>query len=59
MSSEEARQFAEAKGMTYIETSAKNFENVSESFVECARIILKNIDNGQINPQDEVRIIST
>jgi len=40
--------------MTYIETSAKNFSNVSESFISCAKMILAKINNKQIDPKNEV-----
>ena len=40
--------------MIYVETSAKNFANVSESFVTCAKIILSKIKNNEIDPKNEV-----
>ena len=40
--------------MTYIETSAKNFSNVSDSFVSCAKKILNKINNKEIDPKNEV-----
>lgn len=40
--------------MTYIETSAKNFSNVSDSFVSCAKMILNKINNKEIDPKNEV-----
>ena len=40
--------------MTYIETSAKNFSNVSDSFVSCAKMILNKINSKEIDPKNEV-----
>lgn len=57
ISTEDAQKYAQEKGMTYIETSAKNFSNVSESFVSCAKMILSKIDNKQIDPKNEVNSI--
>ena len=42
--------------MTYIETSAKNFSNVNESFVSCAKMILNKINNKEIDPKNEVSL---
>jgi Ras-related protein Rab-5C len=54
ISTEDAKKYAQEKGMAYIETSAKNFSNVSESFISCAKMILAKINNKQIDPKNEV-----
>ena len=54
ITTERAKTYAQEKGMTYIETSAKNFSNVSDSFVSCAKMILNKINNKEIDPKNEV-----
>ena len=55
ISFEEASEFAKAHGLEYIETSAKENTNVSEGFVSVAEKILAKIENGTIDPENEVR----
>jgi Ras-related protein Rab-2A len=52
---DEAENFASAQGLIYIETSAKTSENVDLCFMTLAEQVLERIENGQINPTDEVR----
>jgi len=46
---EEARQFAEENGLTFLETSAKTGERVEEAFQETARSIFANIQDGSLD----------
>lgn len=43
---EEAKQFAEENGLMFMECSAKTGENVEDAFLETARKIYANIQNG-------------
>ena len=54
VSYEEAAQYAKEKGLTYLETSAKNGENVNETFLMLASKIIELIDNKVIDPYAEV-----
>lgn len=53
VSTEEAQAFALERGLLYIETSAKSGFNVQDSFTEIAREILRKLENGDYNLQDE------
>lgn len=46
VSTEEGAQFAEEHELIFIETSAKSGFNVDKAFLESARIIYQNIQNG-------------
>ncbi|UJR13609.1 hypothetical protein I4U23_000622 [Adineta vaga] len=46
----EASRFAEDNGLMFLETSAMNNENITESFLKCAQKILSKIDSGSIDP---------
>ncbi|CAF4111234.1 unnamed protein product [Rotaria sordida] len=46
----EANQFAQDNDLIFFETSAMTGENVHESFLQCAQIILSKIDSGSIHP---------
>ncbi|CAH8566930.1 unnamed protein product [Schistosoma turkestanicum] len=45
---EEARQLAEENGLMFLECSAKSGENVEEVFIETARKIFKNVQDGSV-----------
>lgn len=45
---EEAEQFAQENGLMFLETSARTGENVEEAFLETARIIYQNIQDGSL-----------
>ncbi len=49
VSREEGEQFARDHGLLFIETSAKDNLNVSESFNETARAILEKVETGEID----------
>ncbi len=46
---EEARQFAEENGLTFVETSAKTGERVEDAFIDTARAIFQNIQDGSLD----------
>ncbi len=46
---EEARQFAEENGLTFVETSAKTGERVEEAFIDTAKSIFRNIQDGSLD----------
>ena len=46
---EEAKQFADENGLMFIETSAKTGEGVEEAFLETARRIFSNIQDGSLD----------
>jgi len=46
---EEAKAFAEENGLMFIETSAKTGEGVEEAFLETARRIFSNIQDGSLD----------
>jgi len=48
----EASRFAQENDLMFLETSAKNGENVEEVFMKCAKTILNKIDSGVIRPDD-------
>ena len=50
VSFQEASQFAKENDLIFVECSAMSGENVDESFLKCARSIITNIENGEINP---------
>ncbi|CAF4710335.1 unnamed protein product, partial [Rotaria sp. Silwood2] len=43
----EAKQFAQDHHLIYLEASAMTGENVHESFIQCAQIILNKIESGR------------
>ncbi|CAF1214334.1 unnamed protein product [Rotaria sordida] len=51
----EANQFAQDNDLIFFETSAMTGENVHESFLQCAQIILSKIDSGTI-PIDQIGV---
>ena len=46
---EEARQFAEENGLMFVESSAKTGDGVEEAFLETARKIYQNIQDGSLD----------
>jgi len=46
---EEAKQFADENGLTFLECSAKTGKNVEESFLDTARKIYQNIQDGSLD----------
>lgn len=48
----EASNFAQENDLIFLETSAKNGENVEESFLKVSKTILSKIESGEINPED-------
>eukprot|EP00056_Hartaetosiga_gracilis_P019607 m.15105 g.15105 ORF g.15105 m.15105 type:complete len:213 (-) comp7806_c0_seq2:152-790(-) len=46
---EEAQQFADQNGLVFLETSAKNGDNVEEAFTQAALKIFENIQNGSLD----------
>eukprot|EP01123_Difflugia_compressa_P003706 TRINITY_DN1499_c0_g3_i1.p1 TRINITY_DN1499_c0_g3~~TRINITY_DN1499_c0_g3_i1.p1 ORF type:complete len:226 (-),score=36.24 TRINITY_DN1499_c0_g3_i1:121-798(-) len=48
----EASRFAQENELMFLETSAKNGENVESVFVSCAKTILNKIESGVIRPDD-------
>ncbi|EGD79692.1 small GTP binding protein RAB14 [Salpingoeca rosetta] len=46
---DEAKQFAEQNGLVFLETSAKTGENVEEAFLETAKQIFQNIQDGSLD----------
>lgn len=49
----EAKDFARSKGLMYIQTSAKNGDNIDKSFEVMTRAIMDRIDAKKIDPTDE------
>ncbi|KAL5282289.1 RAB14 family protein [Megaselia abdita] len=46
---DEAKQFADDNGLYFFETSAMSGQNVEEAFIETARIIYQNIQEGRLD----------
>lgn len=47
---EEAERFAKDNDLLFLETSAATSDNISESFLQCARAIMSKIESGRIDP---------
>lgn len=54
MSREEIEKFAEEKGISYLECSAKDYKSVERCFMKLAEKILEKIENKEISPLNEV-----
>ncbi|KAJ1920035.1 Ras- protein Rab-2A [Mycoemilia scoparia] len=50
---EEGKEFADANGLLYIETSSKTSDNVNKAFTMVAQEIYRKIRNNEIDPNDE------
>ncbi len=46
---DEAKQFADENGLTFLETSAKTGEGVEEAFLETAKRIFQNIEDRSLD----------
>ena len=54
ISYEEGKQFADDNNIQFIETSARDGTNIDETFINVAHMILKKIENKQININDKI-----
>lgn len=53
VSTERGKEFAKAKGFEYFETSAKDYVNVDELFLEMSKVVLSRIDTGVMPVEGE------
>lgn len=56
VSTEEGENFAKTHGLLFMEASAKTGANVDSAFTKTAELILDQIDQGKIDPSNEVII---
>lgn len=54
MSAEEGEQFSRKHNLFFFEVSAKTGEKVNEAFLKLTEIVLNKIENGEVNPANEV-----
>eukprot|EP00794_Sanderia_malayensis_P019979 gene19979-21937_t len=47
----ESSRFAQENELMFLETSAMTGENVEEAFLKCSRVILNQIENGELDPE--------
>lgn len=47
----EASNFAQENELIFLETSAKNGDNVEEAFLKCSKSILAKIETGELDPE--------
>lgn len=59
VSFEEGLKLAEANDLQFIETSAKNGENVEQAFGIATANVLRKIEMGEINPLSDVYILTS
>lgn len=52
VTTKEGKQFAEFHGLRFLETSAKNGQNVEEAFTCITRDIYELLERGQIKPEE-------
>ena len=48
VSREEGEAFAKENGLLFLETSARNADNIERAFIETAEEIYKNIQSGKV-----------
>lgn len=56
VSTKEAQEFAKENKILFMETSAKNGNNIEKAFECITNIILERIKKGDINPKEELGI---
>ena len=54
VSEEEGLRFARENGLLYVETSAMTSANVDNAFIETARVICNKIEEGYLDPTNEI-----
>ena len=52
-STQEGEEFAKENGLLFLEASAKSGEQIDDTFIVTARMVLNNIKNGVFNLDDE------
>ncbi len=55
MSIEEGENFARTHGLLFLETSAKTGANVDAAFTKVSDLVLEQIEQGKVDPTNEVK----